>query len=215
MAIYLLNLGFSMSSPSAGDGNFEPYVSSTTPLASSCAWYQYVGSGLNLSDYPYLLTQALTPSDWQFVSNDTTELPSAIGDFLLVSIFPSDSSAPTNCGMRLTTVFGRGHDHSNDVTPQRQSPLQMVQGTHVSARPVVDSDASIPNAWPTSPTSNNVWTYCLGALHPNPHHTQARYSMSVGATIWNPSTSLVGIYGDDPTMKVGGKGDCLEVEPAA
>ncbi|HSS98422.1 MAG TPA: hypothetical protein VLK33_15405 [Terriglobales bacterium] len=204
-----------MSSPSSGNGNFEPYVINVNGLAASCAWYVYTGSSLSLQDYPYLLTQALVPTEWQIVSNDTTELPANIGDYLLVNIFPADNSVPNDCGMRLTTVFGRGHDHAHDATPQRQSPLQITQGSRSSARPVVDSEASTPSAWPISPSKNNVWTFCLGALHPNSHNTQARYSMSVGATVWNPSTQQVGIYGDDPTMKVGGKGDCLEVEPAA
>jgi hypothetical protein len=202
MAIRLLNLGFSMSSSSFQNGNFEPYVAGSQGLACSGAWYLYTGSGLTLQDQPYFLTQALNPADWQFTSDDTTDLVIPPGDYVLVNIYPGDNTPPPNCTTRLTMVFGRGRDNSHNTAPQRQSPFQFHQGNMITARAVIDSDDSNAANWPGSPVGNNVWTYCLGMVH---NHV-ARYSLSVGATIYNPASQTVGVYGEDPTLHVKGTG---------
>jgi hypothetical protein len=221
MAIYLLNLGFSMVSSAFTDGNFEPNNGSQTGLEQSCAWYQFTGKGLSpvLDDKPYFLSGLLTPSDWTSLGDDDAfELSATAGDFILVRIFPADKPAPGGCKARISAVFGRGRDHSHDIDNDRQSPLQLVNGQWKSARAVVDSDNTSYVDWkPSTGNDNAEWTFCLGMLH-NPVGKIRRYSMSVGASIYrptsNPNAPTIGIYGHDPTMRVGGGGPQEEVVAA-
>jgi hypothetical protein len=224
MAIYLLNLGYSMnpsSSTAYVDGNFEPNQSSvTTPLGQSCAWYEYTGSGFNpvLQDKPYFINQPLTPSEWACLGDDDQfELSAIAGDFVLVRIFSVDTPPPTGCKARISAVFGRGRDKSHDHVNDRQSPLQVTNGDWKTARAVVDSDDSSHLSWRPGDSDAAAWTYCLGMLH-NPKGETRRYSMSVGGTIYRPNPApaapMIGIYGHDPTMKVGGGGPLEDVAAA-
>jgi hypothetical protein len=221
MAIYLLNLGFSLSSPAFSDGNFEPNSSSQNGLQQSCAWYEYSGNGMDpvLEDKPYFLPGLLNASDWTSLGDDDQfELSAIAGDFILTRIFPTDLPSPVACKARIAAVFGRGRDKSHDHVNDRQSPLQMTNGNWKTARAVVDSDNTSQLSWRPS-TTNEIaeWTFCLGMLH-NPAGKSRHYSMSVGASIYrptaDPASPTIGIYGHDPTMKVGGAGP-MEGEVAA
>jgi hypothetical protein len=82
---------------------------------------------------------------------------------------------------------------------------------------VVDSDNTSQLDWRPSATESAEWTFCLGMLH-NPAGKIRSYSMSVGASIYrptaNPNSPTIGIYGHDPTMKVGGAGPLDDVVAA-
>lgn len=199
--LYLLNLGFSMSTSAFANGNFDLFNSGSSGLNQSCAWYKYQGSGMSLNDDFYLLSQNLSSGDWSSLGSDASALNTVAGDFCLVRIYPSDSTPPANCRLRFSAVFGRGsHTAPSGSTPALQSPLQIVQGSNTTARPVLVTDATAETSWAVSPTGNNVWTYCLGKIH----GADNTYTVNVGATVLNPNTQLLVAYGHDPTMKVGG-----------
>ena len=211
MAIYFLNLGISLGSSAFSNGNFNPYNSSSPGLTRSCAWYQFDPSGTPppLHDDCYLITQALSPTDWPPLGQDTSPLDLQPNDYVLMRVFPADSSVPAACRMRFTVVFGRGSSTPpTSTTTSLQSPLQIVQNGQATARPVVDADNSLGTSWPLSPTNDNVWTYCLGMVH----GVANTYSLNAGVTVYvpaNPNTgapAYLAVYGHDPTMKVSGGG---------
>jgi len=197
MSVYLLNLGFSPSS--SGNGNFDPFSGSSTGLNQSCAWYQYGGSGISLNDDFYLLNQNLNASDWTSLGSDANALSVETGDYFLVRVFASGSMGP-NYRVRFSAIFGRGSPNALSTSISLQSPLQLVQSGNATARPVADSEVTAASGWPVSPTSNNVWTYCLGMIYGQDN----TYGVSVGVSVLNPGTQLLALYGHDPTMKVGG-----------
>jgi hypothetical protein len=222
MAVYLLNLGFSMNPASSTylDGNFEPNDSSQPGLSQSCAWLEFTGKGISpvLDDKPSFVPGPLVASDWTLLGDDDQfPLTATAGDFILVRVFPTDVPYPVDCKVRISAVFGRGsgnaHDHIND----RQSPLQMDHGNWKTARAVVDSDDTSYLTWKASDGDDPVWVYCLGMLY-NPPGKVRTYSMSVGASVYRPSsdplTPTIGIYGHDPDVHVKGGGPIDQIVAA-
>jgi hypothetical protein len=214
MAIYLLNLGFSMDPASAAylDGNFQPNDPLSPGLAQSAAWFLYSGKGMSpvLEDKPYFLSGQLAAADWTLLGDDDKNpLDATAGDFVLVRIFGVDTPYPVGCKVRISAVFGRGTDTSHDHVNDRQSPLQFDHGNWKTARAVVDSDNTSHLTWKPSEGDEPVWTFCLGMLH-NPRGMTRKYSMSVGASVYQPSADplrpTIGIYGHDPDMHVKGGG---------
>lgn len=195
MAVYLYNLGFSVTD--AANGNFRTGGSG---LNNSDAWFSYNQSGLpsGVTDDVVPLA-ALTGSQWSSYTGATSF--NAGSDYLLLRIFNTDSfpaPAPT-LKLRLTAVFGRGTSSVLPATVLLQAPF--LSGSR--ARSVVDIDnGSNPPGWPTPTGTDGAWTYCIGMFH----GVTNDYCASVGASVWVSSGSYSGYsyFGHEPQIHITG-----------
>lgn len=219
MAVYLLNMGFSLNSQYFQNGSFEPGPGPSPPpvLQQSATWLKYQGTSpfvpsADCTQYP----NALNAGDWGSPVSDGTYFSVNVGDYVVMRIFPMpDNSVPNGCRLRFTVVFGRGSDSPPAQGDPNwvQSPLRMTQnlsnGQNLTvARPVVDTDNSANATW-NNPSSDGAWTYCIGGINssPTPQPGGSYYTLNVGATVWTPSgpnlaVQFVAVYGHDPTMRV-------------
>lgn len=216
MAIYLLNLGFSMQPAYLQTGAFMPYVASMSGLTQSCAWFlcnQNINPG-NWGDVA-LPIPAINAANWTPYpaagGNSDMNMPTFNGgDYLCVRIFQMDSNPGSLLvtNLRPSLVFGNGSataasgPNGGNVT---QSPLMIGS----NARPVVDMDNMSPSSFPGPVTSESpgagptTWTYCLGQIHSDP--ADEYFSINVGASCWAPSNATTyAIFGRDPIIKVKG-----------
>jgi hypothetical protein len=193
--LYLFNLGLSLQTQYSSDASFVPYNSLQQGLSqTSSAWFKYSGSGLpsGVVDNVQALS-ALNSSQWQFVQSDVNPLSVNSGDYVIVRIFPFDSSVPAQSNLRLAAIFCAGN-----ATPASssglQSPLLASQGV---PRAVIDTDNSSPSTWPTPTGTDNAWTYSLGQMH-----STGNFDFDIGATVL-PGGVTVYHFGQDPRVKVG------------
>lgn len=212
MAVYLLNLGFSMAPQFLQTGSFKPYNATDPGMAQSCAWFvanTNVSSGWQDQIAP---VPTFNTSNWtQLQSGSSDSLPLSVngGDYLCVRIFQVDppGSAPVATNLRPTLVFGNGPANARsgqNSSNLRQSPLQLSG----NARSVVDFDNAPGSAYPSPCTTENgaasatTWVYCLGKAHSQP--TDSVFTVNTGATGVNLASSAVGAFGHDPIIKVKG-----------
>lgn len=199
--VYVLNLGLSAQSQYYNKGAFKVYNSSDQGLAVSAAWLKYTGTGLpsGVADTVQAMG-ALAASDWQFVQSDSSQLSLNSGDYIIVRVFPADSSVSATSTLQLCAVFGRGSTTSDHSSLALQSPLAFSAGP---ARAVVVTDDSLPSSWSTPTGTDNAWTLCLGKIQ-NVGST-TNFVLNVGAK-FSPSGGTNGTvytYGHDPQMHVG------------
>jgi hypothetical protein len=195
-SVYLFNLGLSLQAQYSSNASFVPYNSSDVGLSeASSAWFKYTGSGLPSGVVDSVqAVSALNPSQWQFVQSDDTPLSVNSGDYVIVRIFPFDSSVPAQSNLRLAAIFCTGN--ATPASPGGlQSPLLTSQG---SRRAVIDTDNSGPSAWPTPTGNDNAWTYSIGEMH-----SAGNFDFDIGATISPPGGGTVYHFGHDPRVKVG------------
>jgi hypothetical protein len=195
--VYLLNLGISTNSTYANNGALKAYSASDTGLAMSGAWFKYTGSGLpsGVTDNVAALT-ALNSTYWQFVQTDQSTLSVSPGDYVVVRIFPFDSSFPTNSNARFTMIFGAGTGSPNNSSVTLQSPLQTTSG---AVRPIIDTDNSSSSNWPTPTGTDNAWTYCAGKIHAT---GPVDFVFNLGITLAPNGSGTIYGFGRDPQLHV-------------
>ncbi len=212
MAIYLYNLGFSVSN--SMNGNFS---SGGSGIGASNAWFQWNGSGnpSGLSPYPGPLSTLGQPSNWTALSAAPANFNSSQlsnPDSLFLRLFNVDGT-PGNFLVRTTVIFGQGDAAVPAITSPLQSPF--VRNNSYQPLPVIDCDTAsfsvnpVQPTWPGPITDNNPvtpassWSYCLGQVNGPSNY----YVFNVGASVYevsgaNPGTNYA--FGIDPRMKVQG-----------
>jgi hypothetical protein len=217
MSVYLCNLIFSLYGSNVSVGQFQPYPSSLPPSPSisnvSSAWFEYLLSPdppPGLGSYLQVVTQALNPSDWGNVQNDSTDLTLDPGDYLMIRISCADSNV-NHYQTRMTGVFGRGS--GQNLAPgggNLQSPLVMSTPTAPSTFPraVIDVDQSVAPSWPAPIAADGSWVTWLGEVYVAPGGLENDYTLNLGASVYvnanPPSTGNLYTFGHDPRMHVGG-----------
>ena len=129
MAIYLYNLGFSLTGSNVNVGNFEPYPSPLPPNPvignMSCAWFTAnTPSVPGVQPYYQALTQPLAAGNWASPQSDANDITLEPDDVLLTRVFTADANVSTY-QVRFTGVFGQGMSAQVNEASNLQSPLVM------------------------------------------------------------------------------------------
>ncbi len=215
MAVYLLNLGFSMQPQYIQYASFKPYASVDVGLAQSCAWFVATVpvTPPNWGDVAIPIPN-LNPANWAPYpsagsNSDNGNLPLNNLDYFCVRFFQIDApgTATPVTNLRPSLVFGNAT--ANSVSGPNyalyiQSPLRATG----NPRPIVDFDNAMVQNFPAPCTVENAngiattWAYCLGQIHAQAN--DAYFSINAGATAYAASTGGVASFGHDPIIKVKG-----------
>lgn len=212
MAIYLYNLGFSLTGSNVNVGNFEPCPSPLPPNPvignMSCAWFTANAPSVpGAQPYYQALTQPLVAGNWASPQSDANDITLEPGDLLLTRVFTADANVSTY-QVRFTGVFGQGMSAQVSEASSLQSPLVMnsaASPNNTFPRAVVDADGTTGPTWP-APLSDGSWVLCLGKVVAAPGDAANDYTFNVGVSVYVNSTGNVFTFGRDPRMHVTGVG---------